>query len=533
MSFLMKIFPVPGHLNKGEYTTENGVILGYEPYLSPKTPLISGLPKKFMKKASLAMLQMAKEKLTEKQLKDAIILFSNSYLEYYGEHLPDRGKKKLAQIYHEVINLSFDLNKQLKEKKIKVDEVRKKMAGAMAKMILDEMKLFIKHRKALLCRYRKWRGPDVPDNPKIKEYLVKVFYEYLSGKYVAEDAKKIAKEQDILKNPDSPETRKILCKAKFVIGQIYTDNMTYDVPNFECPEYEYEDTIYPNEVIGWEVHVYRAEHSIIPGFIEDLLDALSPFSWGDLASDIGAVHTSLLVGLYKQYKQRVLRQKINVNSGAVQEDKFTRFGLEFDDWILANGSASWLTSDDALILKKAGRFASRVLAVEWIKGVLWPSDQGKYYRMRASCYSAGMWGINWTCHQNVNAFTHKKWNIQIVDLPTNLLFGPCGNFSDPLAGGPVHMAKQKDPIWGATEIAGGVPGTLLYFNSIPPYAWPPYQILDAIMDPSGYGLSRYWHPDAGNPAGWYDTDADYKIRGRNEIPIQGINTICDIRRGWV
>jgi hypothetical protein len=141
-------------------------------------------------------------------------------------------------------------------------------------------------------------------------------------------------------------------------------------------------------------------------------------------------------------------------------------------------------------------FPSQEEALNWVYS--FTPHNGNYYRVRACAYPVGVYGIHWVCHQNVNAFSSRRWNTILLDNPISMLvFGPLGNFASPLTGS-FPVSREKCPILGCSkqERFGGVPGKGLHYQQPPFFAdWAMHNLTESNMENgAGFNLDRCYIP---------------------------------------
>lgn len=427
---------------------------------------------------------------------------------YVGQSLPKQKRLQLIKLYAAATKAAAKISQDFCDGKMPLQDARQSMAETMAKLATGEIHLLKAESEAQARRYQKWQGALTHDPAQHQVLVSKAFERMFSGDYLKDDRDILEKEQAILQVPGSPEAQDLIGKAK-----IHEDAMPHAILTpIELPSRE---TVVAREAYSYEVRVYSAEHSVLGSDLDEGLGAL-----GFYPPDFGCVHVSILAGIWENYKELRLRETF-MDNPILTEEKFTVYGDRFHSWVVANGSASWLKSDDDLYLKHVAVFPTYEEARQYAKGQT-ATENGKYYPVRACAYSVGAYGVNWVCHQNSNAFTLRKWNFLAVDYLSNALYGTCGN--QPL----LSISRREDPFWHTYPHRGGVPGNQLHYHICPPYTGPEYIVFDALMNvfgSGGYGLDEKWDPKNG----WNPSHASFVWR---EVPISGMSKVHTIVPGW-
>ena len=536
-----KLWLPPSHpaygLKAGGSRVVGGATVQYRPSEQSRKVLIAGIPERYSQGLDLASELPAKKKATKSPEMKLIAAMSD----YFGEDLPPGKRDRLKAVYRDSLEQASQLRTRLSQDQVAMPAAKEGLAGILSNAVLDEMKVFAGEAKAQARRYRKWRGDAPPDGQLVRELLHAAFRELLEGEYLKRDAKVVAEEQETMRSNSAVATKALFDK-NMTKNSFSANKAAYLLPVGEYeimpsativrPTVKVEPGITkyipqgPREIYGWEARIYTAEHSVLPDALTNALSQL----FGEVLSDFGLVHTSVIAGIWRLTKQKFLKQSVihnpatgtDVNVGA--PTKITRFWDEWYEWSVANGCASWLRTEDELILKWSGVFPSYDAAIKALKTST-PTSGGKYYKIRACAYSVGNWPLNWLCHQNANAFSVRKWGINLVFYPTIYIWGMHGNFWNKLAGGSYPISTREDPIYHTYPYFGGVPGQWLHYQYTPPYA-SLLALLIPFMDGGGYGLDIRWNPNTNE---WNWMEASYTSRA---IPFEGPSFSYAISGGW-
>ncbi len=498
-------------LKNGQPRAFRGVTVLVDPPVGLWQPRIAGVPEKFTVDLANQDFEMEPGRYEEIMRRK----LANALASYYGEALPSDRQNQLKGLYFESISAGVSISRQLLEKSITSVAGREAYARLLAKTVLAEMAIFAGFREAQARRYRSWKGEKAPAGERVQTLLQIAFLDLLEGKYFMRDARRILDEQE--KRSFGTEKSAQSWVSDFENVKWTSDSETISAQDGATPTGSLlsytNETSHPAETYAWNARIFTAEHSVLSDSIETELNRITDLDWSAVAGDVGLVHVSVIGGIWRLTKQRVLQNVTDPTTGRVAEERVTRVAGQWYSWGVADGSASWLYSNDVLILKESIYFSSFEAAQKYLKGSR-PILGGGYDPMQACSYSVGDYGSNWVCHQNSNAYAYTKWGTILVQYPTVFVFGLFSNYYNPLASGSLPISKSEDPIYHHRPIYGGVPGEWLFYESMPPYAT--YGgLLNPLMNGGGYGLDVYWNPTKQQ---WVLSNCSYVHRG---IPFEG------------
>lgn len=506
----MKNIPMwhPAHgLSKGQSTIINGVVVGVgEP--NPSKIFISDVDKKTSEKLSLILNKLdSAVDLPEGEVINLKVKYSRIISQYYGKHLNRIEKNKLIRLYENSVKSSYSALKEFHKKVKDYKETRAIFVSYSVNFIISEMDIFRGNDKAINHRYPNLRkGYKLPDN-SIRRELTSAIESFFSGEYLQNDKKVQDIEEKIIESKENSQISKLFEASTMFDASMERDWYRPSLPRIVPKTYSIFEVV-NEETLGWEARIYTAEH---PTPIDH--PALA-----EVMRALGAVHVSIIAGIWRIVKKRVLKKTISlVTFEVLEETKLTLHADEFERWIVANGSASWIHSDDKLLLKYRRVFNTYQDSKKWLDS-LSPTNNGKYFPIRSCSYSVGSYGVHWVCHQNSNAFSLRKWNFIPVNYPlTYTIFGIYGTFPN------LQISRKKDPLLKIEPIHGGVPGEGLHYNTIPPYGPDPLQL---FYHGKGYGLDEHWNPRKND---WVRSNNRYLER---EIPIRGRSVHYNHTDGW-
>jgi hypothetical protein len=507
---LEKISPLIARLNLGEVKVIDGIVFGLMPKAPPVKTLLAGLPESLSTRLTPLLAAIDSPDVKEDNYILAHKSAHNIFAHYYGANFSASKKEKLGNLYSVAFEKAFDIQKDVIKKSLDLILAQKSLAKIMGDTAIEEMKFFAGHSKAQMRRYRNWRGAKVQDTELARELFSKAFLELLSGAYLKTDRRLINREQKILKRPYTKRAVSIMDKARFYTPSMsnYIESRVVDFLSHlhrDQRRYEYQEDVYSVALLGWNTKIYSAEHSILSDSVESELSDIMGDAFSSISGDLGLFHTSIIGGVWKISKQHLLIKKVDRQTGqVVHQEKATRFHVDFDEWLVANGCASWIESNDELILLDEQYFSEPESAKQYLRGQT-PDPGGNYYPVRACSYPVGTYGINWVCHQNANAFTERKYGWKRIDYLTTLIYGTCGNFYWPIIG-PEPVSTRKCRVPGCYPHFGGIPGSSLYYNIAPQYGGLLGVFLDPLMRGAGYGLHESWDPQQ---QAWRPTNAAY------------------------
>lgn len=243
--------------------------------------------------------------------------------------------------------------------------------------------------------------------------------------------------------------------------------------------------------IHYEFRVYTAEHSILPW-------------WEDVGSDLR--HVSVIAGAWV-YSEQKYEKKTFQEGTVVATEEIARLEEAPISWLVGNGCASTYLEDDRLCLRFTKIFDNLTDLERFAYGVTKDEGTQEYFLVNACSYSIGTYGRDWVCHNLANAFSYRKWGIQLLPSDysiwtiTHGLYGSRGISMREDAVGQVHR--------------GCIPGNWCFYTTYLPYADPVAAlIIETFAKGIGTGLKYFWVPEEN---GYYPTYADYKDR---PIPCQ-------------
>jgi len=230
------------------------------------------------------------------------------------------------------------------------------------------------------------------------------------------------------------------------------------------------------EFTHYEFRVYTAEHEVIPS------------DWGGISLPIDPPrHVGVVAGAWRCFRRKAT-QKTWEDGQIKDTSEYTRYEERFHTWLVANACAGSFRRDDKLELKACVSLSDYNDLMRLAYGIA-PTDDGKYFPMRAVSYCVGTYGFDWVCHQLANAFALRRWNLIVVtNSPFQLAFGLVGR---------KHISRRKD-MWGGIH-NGCIPGEHCYYTTVPPYATDPAtsQIIALGTSGNGSGLGHFWNPIKG------------------------------------
>lgn len=499
--WLPSFHPAAG-IPEGKYKAVGGTLVAANPKIPdqfPSADLPGFLPDDIQKHLSQTTVGLRDEAYRK--------TLASLLAEYYGQGFSTENRQKLAQVYLQSSNEAAIIREKLVGKKKvtgkEIEQARQQLAQIMGQCAFAELKLFASNASSKSPRFSGLKLDAGSLDKSLQDDLQKGYQSLLDGSYLKHDKEAIALEA---KTPEAP-------KAVADVAHTAT---------------EFDETRHEPQTYGWQVKIFVAEHFIDPSFVIG-------FDESD-ARDYGLVHTGVIAGIWRLQKTHISRKPkeptvsgpielppqpfqppevIHVSKPALPksptgsyaahllpgvEKKVTEYSEVFYGWQVANGCASWFNQHDNLRLCAYLIFRCFEDARQYIFGFT-PGPQGHYRRVRACAYSVGTYGLNWVCHQNANAFTSRRWGLEVVDSPFKHLLGNCGNYASSWAGN-FPVSEHDCPVIGcdATQY-GGVPCSVwnirLHYQISPFMNSPTGLLVNLGMSGLGKNLNICYIPGTG------------------------------------
>jgi hypothetical protein len=466
-------------LRPGEYKIKDGVIIEYFPDGTRETPLVAGIPEEDQPGILAAPFHLDKSDDLDALLKNRLDLASWS-AGYSGKYLPKKAKRELKDLYFTMVEESLNINVLIASGELEEKEALEKSAELMQSMILQEHAIFRPHKKAQKHRYGHLLESEPPDS-SVEENLKNAVLHFISGDYLKDQAERE-------ENPQNERFRpgKDFAKWKEIFGELSW--LEYFSPKepvgievvgdkvflvLEDPPYGYGYDLSKVELAGpWEK---TYEHDLGDLWVEAKKFITTHTGWGPIGALIsnflpnwltGLVHTNFVAGIWKGKLSLIVESReVFFGASTWHENRICFIYEEEHEWVIANGNGSTYKEDDNVIddPKYHKVFKDVDTARRYLLSVR-KDDDGNYYANQAAAYSVGQYGINWVCHQNLNAFTFRKWNETPFYHPLSMFkWGPYGTGHSCSGDEPISPAKDSED--EDIEHPGGAPGpSCLYYH---------------------------------------------------------------------
>lgn len=476
----------PGHpasvLREGTYRSVDGVVIALQPVARTGEVRFAGLPDLFLR----GSLPQDIESCGNNQEGTFTTAVAKRFATYYAQQLTSSQKGELIALYRNEISAACRIVSQTHvDTEAKLNDVRNELAQLLSRSFIEEMNWFAGKPQAKMRRFPGWSGRRLEDTKDFASFLTQAYLELLTGTYIRRDEQAIAPEQTNLDSDFFVASEPLAASQN--IKYESSGRQSFDVfleaargrARSHSPRVQAGTSL---ATYAWEARVYTSEHSILSNPLESrLTHFVDLMHWPVLGSDLGLVHVSVVAGVWRLTRQ----------AGTGQT---TKLGGKWYRWVVADGSASWIQSDDKLVLRERAVFPSYEAAVKYLLGSA--EDSKGFDPVHECAYSVGDYGRNWVCHQNSNAYALDKWGLILVNYPTSLVFGPVGNYVFPA------LSLRKDP-WNHRLYDGGAPGKELHYQTDLPYAIVDNVLNGFMRQGSGYGLGVGWdsHDSQWQPTG--------------------------------
>jgi hypothetical protein len=496
--------PTEGHpalgLKSGESRLVGGVLYSYDVAPESRRAFVPGLPEKFQAGLSKNLALIRSKTAAAKEKVRASAAISDSWIRYWTEPLPPAKQAVVKDAYEQAGKATTLVRADLAKKRITKDAAVSRLAIIAADLALSEAEAFAGVPDAQKRRYRSWRGQSAPDKDKLRADLVTAYQAFFSGDYIAMDQEEIARTQKAWPLPGRAELHPEIMaieRPQSLLSWIFCGR--YPQRQFVRCSVE---TLPQAATSKWGYAVFLAEHPVTDGSIPPYL---------------GPYHTSVLAGLYKLTTRPTIIKVTHTNMGqspsqTVKWYKSVVTSEIFQEWLMGNGSGSWVKENDSFhpfpqpdgTTKAFAKVAYFDTEAQARAQAVTPVGSDP---IDACSYSVGDYSTDWVCHQNSNCFAWKMWGIQwLVNYPTNAMYGNAGGTggANGYAAFNLGCAPRIDAD-GGSHNEGGVPGSgqlldRLYYQITEPYIENKYVAALVQEQSTGQGLGLNSERCRFNPA---------------------------------
>ena len=476
--------PILG-LESGESRLVGGVLYSYNVAPESRPVFVPGLPEKFQTGLAPSLKILSSKKATAKERHRAQTAISDTLLKYWTEPLPEAKQGDVKKAYKQAQKAAAQVRVDLAKKSITEDIAVKQLAEIAADLKLSEARAFAGVAAAQKRRYRSWRGKAAPDKGKVRADLVAAYKAFFSGVYLKKKKEEKAqkKTMKILPRRFGENHPEIVAVGQPTVVQPpsfwhwYFCSRLPSVKFAGCSVQTYPQP----EVTKWGYAVFLSEH---PAIDDEIPEFLGPY------------HTSVLAGLYKLTTKTTFMYVTHTTYKIPPEYDVRLYKHEvssetFQEWLMGNGSGSWIEENDTFHpFQQADGTTKPFAKVEYFDteaearanaATPWGPDP-----IDACSYSVGDYGLGWICHQNSNCFAWKMWNIQwLVNYFSNSVLGPGGTggagVGDDYEFFNYGCAQRVDPVQGESHDKGGVPG--YFYWDLTSFPWVPDGLFYQITKP--------------------------------------------------